>query len=105
MRNKQQPATVLTKLHVLRGVSSMKHCLFPWFQRSFDGCSFDVVVEVTGQKVGKHHGGKQVDCVTWLSVDLLGTARNPLGRLLLWVVLLLYDHAKPAKNREIMGWD
>lgn len=41
--------------------------------------------------------------MTWLSVDLLGTARNPLGRLLLWVVLLLYDHTKPAKSREIMG--
>lgn len=41
--------------------------------------------------------------MTWLSVDLLGTARNPLGRLLLWVVLLLYDHTKPAKSREMMG--
>lgn len=41
--------------------------------------------------------------MTWLSVDLLGTAGNPLGRLLLWVVLLLYDYAKPARCREMRG--
>lgn len=41
--------------------------------------------------------------MAWLSVDLLRTAGNPLGRLLLWVVLLLDDHTKPARCREMRG--
>lgn len=79
----------------------MKHSLFPRLQGAFDGCPFDIEVEVTGQQVGQYHGGQQVDSVAWLSVNLLSTARNSLGRLLLWVVLFLDDHTEP--EREMRG--
>lgn len=83
----------------------MKNSLFARLQSPFNGCSFDIVVEVTGQKVGQHHGGQQVDGVAWLTVYLLATPSIPFGGLLLWVVFLLYHHRKPAGCREAAADD
>lgn len=94
---------MLTQLHVLWGVSSMEHSLFSRLQWAFNGHSFNVVADVTGQQIGQHHGRQKVDRVPWLSIDLLCTARNVfVGRLLVWVVLLFYDHAKPARQEETL---
>lgn len=81
----------------------MKHGLFARLQGASDGRSFDEVVEVTGQQVGQHHRGQQVDGVAGLSIDLLGAARNRLGGLLIWVVLLFDDHTEPARDKEMSG--
>lgn len=78
----------------------MKHGLFARLQRALNGRALDIEVEFTGQKVGQHHGGQQVDGVTRLAIYLLGTPRIPLCRLLLWVVFFLYHHTKPAECRD-----
>lgn len=78
----------------------MKHSLFARLQRPLDGRALDIEVEVTGQKVGQHHGGQQVDGVTRLTIYLLGTPIIPFCRLLLGVVFLLYHHTKPAGCRK-----
>ena len=77
----------------------MKDSLFPRLHGAFDRRSLDVVVEVAGQQVGHYHGGQQVDGVARLSIDLLRTASNPLGRLLVRVVLLFDHHTKPEMQR------
>ncbi len=75
----------------------MQHCLFAWFHGSLDWGPFDVVVKVTGKKVGQHQGGQQIDGVTWLAVDLLCTSCHSFGRLLIGVVLFFNDNTKPKK--------
>lgn len=93
--------TVLTQLHVLRGVSAVQHGLLAGLQGALDGGALDVVVEVAGQQVGHHDCGQQVDGVTRQPVDLLAGVTEPLGGLLLlWVVLLLDHHAEPAGRRQ-----
>lgn len=79
----------------------MKHSFFPRLKWTFNGGSFNVVVDVTWQQVGQHHCGQQVDGVAWLSIDLLWTARDCFSRLLVWVVLLFNNYTKPAKTE---GW-
>lgn len=62
--------------------------------------SFDVVVQLTGQQVDQNHCRQEVNGVAWLAIDLLCTARHlPLGRQLVWVVLLFDDHTEPLKER------
>lgn len=78
----------------------MEHGLFARLQRALNGRALDVEVEFTGQKVGQHHGGQQVDGVARLAVDLLAAPRIPLCRLLLRVVFFLYHHAEPAVCRD-----
>lgn len=38
--------------------------------------------------------------MAWLSIDLFGTARNLLGRLLVRVVLLSDDHTEPEEMQR-----
>lgn len=82
----------------------MEHSLFPRPQRAFNGHSFNVVGDVTGEQIGQHHGRQEVDGVAWLSIDLLcATRKVPVGRLLVWIILLFYDHTKPTKCRGTEG--
>ncbi len=80
----------------------MQHCLFAWFHGSLDWGSFDVVVKVTGKKVGQHQGGQQIDGVTWLAVDLICTSCHSFGRLLIGVVLFFNDNTKPKKVQKCL---
>lgn len=82
-------------------VCCMQHCLFAWFHGSLDWGPFDVVVKVTGKKVGQHQGGQQIDGVTWLAVDLLCTSCHSFGRLLIGVVLFFNDNTKPKKSTKV----
>lgn len=95
-----QRASFPTQLYVLGRVSRVKHRLISRLQKAFDVGPFDIEVEVTGQQVGQHHGGQQVDGVTRLPVDILSAAGNlRLCRLLIWKVLLLDDHTESAEIR------
>lgn len=90
---------LFTQLDVLGSVGGVQDGFLPGFEGPVDRHALDVELQFARQQVTQHHGGQEINGVSRLPENLLGAVGEDARRHVVWVVLFLYSHAKPAGGR------